>query len=76
MKFQIIVVPALMAVWSKALPLNAGCLSPMPLFDSRPGHMSKLPVAWGEAVVFAGYSSFLHHIQLANHCLVAMWQKR
>ena len=33
----------------------------------RPGHVIKLPVTWGSATVFAGYSGFLHHIQLASH---------
>ena len=39
--------PALMAVWSKASPLVAGCLSPLPGFESRPRHMRKRPVTWG-----------------------------
>ena len=36
--------PALTAVWSKALPLTARCLSPLPGFESQPGHVRKLPV--------------------------------
>ena len=36
--------PALVAVWSKALPLTASCLSPLPQFKSRPGNVRKLPV--------------------------------
>ena len=59
--------PALTAVWPKAPPLTARCLSPLPGFESRPGHVGKLPVNWGLAVVFAGYSSFLHYLQLASH---------
>ena len=61
--------PALTAVWSKVLPLTAHCLSPLPGFESWPGHVRKLPVTWGLGVVFAGYSGFLHHIQLASHNL-------
>ena len=33
-----------MAVWSKALPLTASCLSPLSGFVSLPGHARKLPV--------------------------------
>ena len=58
--------PALTTVWSKAPPLIAHCLSPLPGFESQPGHMGKLPVTWGQAVVFAGYSGFLHYLQLAS----------
>ena len=38
-----------MAVWSKVLPLTAmaSCLSPLPGFESRPGHVRKLPVTLG-----------------------------
>ena len=36
--------PALMAVWSKAPPLTARCLSPLLGFKSRPGHVRRLPV--------------------------------
>ena len=63
--------PALMAVWSKALPLTAvaSCLSPLPGFESRPGHVRKLPVTLGKAVVFARYSDFLNQLQLASHDL-------
>ena len=39
--------PALMAVWSKVSPVTACCLSPLPGFESRPGHVRKLPVTWG-----------------------------
>ena len=31
--------------------------------------MRKLPVTWGWAVVFAGFSGFLHYSQLAGHKL-------
>ena len=34
--------PALMAVWSKAPPLTARCLSPLPWFKSRHGHVQKV----------------------------------
>ena len=50
----------LMAVWSKALPQTAGCLSPLPGFASRPRHLRMLPVTWGWAVFFVGYSGFHH----------------
>ena len=54
-------------MWSKAPPLIARCLSPLPGFESQPGHVGKLPVTWGQAVVFAGYSGFFHYLQLASH---------
>ena len=54
-------------LWSKALPLTAGCFSPLPWIESRPGHVRVLPVTWGQAVVFAGCSGFLHQLQLASH---------
>ena len=41
-----IIGPALMAVWSKALPLAANYLSPLHGFESRPRHVRKLPVTW------------------------------
>ena len=34
-------------VWSKALPLTASCLSPLPRFKSQPEHVRKLPVTFG-----------------------------
>ena len=58
--------PALMAVWSKALPLTASYLSPLPGFESRPERVRKLPVTWGLAVVLARYSGFLHQLQLTS----------
>ena len=64
--------PALTAVWSKAPPLTPRCLSPLSGFESRPGHVRELPVTWGSAVVFAGYSGFLHYIQLASHELATI----
>ena len=36
--------PALTAVWSEAPPLTVRCLSPLPGFESQPGHVRKLPV--------------------------------
>ena len=51
----------------KALPLTASCLSPLPGFESEPGHVRNLPITWDEAVFFAGYSGFLHQLQLASH---------
>ena len=38
---------ALMAVWSKELPLTASCPSPLPGFEAQPGHVRKLPVTLG-----------------------------
>ena len=35
---------ALMAVWPKALPLTASCLSFPPGFETDPGHVQKWPV--------------------------------
>ena len=32
-----------MAIWSKALPLAASCLSPLPGFEPRPGQVRKFP---------------------------------
>ena len=58
-----------MAVWSKAPPLITHCLSPLPGYESRPGHVRKLPVTWGWAVVLAGYSGFLHYLQLVSQGL-------
>ena len=42
----------LMAERSKATPLTAGCLSSLPGFESRPGHLRTLPVTCSKAVVF------------------------
>ena len=64
--------PALTAVWSKAPLLTARCLSPLLGFESRPGHVRKLPVTWGKAVFFTGYSGFLHYLQLASHELATI----
>ena len=36
-------------------------------YDPQPGHARKLPVTWGHAVVFDGYSGFLHQLTLASH---------
>ena len=41
-------------------------------FESRPGHVRKLPVTWGWALVFAGYSGFHHYLQLASHELATL----
>ena len=41
-----------MAVWSKALPLTASCLSPLPgCSNPGPGHVRMLLVTLGKAVV-------------------------
>ena len=39
--------PALMAVWSKALPLTASCLSPLSGFKSHRRRVKKLPMTLG-----------------------------
>ena len=43
--------PAQMAVWPKALPLTASCLSPLYGFESHPGLVRELPVTWDWAFV-------------------------
>ena len=42
----------------------ASCISPLPGFESQPGHVRKIRVTCYKAVVLAGYSGFLHHLQL------------
>ena len=37
---------ALVDLWPKVLPLAACCLSQLPGFESRHGHVRKLPVTW------------------------------
>ena len=64
-----------MAYLSKAPPLTARCLTSLPGFESWPGQVRKLPVPWGKAVVFAGYSRFLHYLELASHELATIWHK-
>ena len=64
-----------MANRSKAPSLTARCLSSLPGFESRPAHVRKLPVPWGKAVVFAGYSPFLHYLKRASHELATIWHK-
>ena len=66
----------LMAEWSKALPLTASCFSLLPGFESWHGHLRHLSATWGKAVVCAGYSDFLYHLNLASHELASMWQKK
>ena len=39
---------------SNAPSLTACCFSPLPGFESRSGHVRKLPLTWGKAVVFVG----------------------
>ena len=59
-----------MAVLSKVLPLTASCLSPLP--GSNPGQRCQKAAS----DIGAGYSSFLHQLQLASHDLAAIRQKR
>ena len=51
----------LMAKWSKAVPLTASCLSPLAGFESKPGYLSKLPVTWGQVLIFARDSGSIQH---------------
>ena len=58
-----------MAVWSRA-----SCLSPLPWFESRLGHVSF------QCLGFSGYfydefSGFLHHLQLASHDIASVAEK-
>ena len=62
-----------MAVWSKALPLTASCLSSG---SNLNGHEETLPLTRVKAVVFAWFSGFLHQLQLASHDVPAIWQKK
>ena len=59
--------PALMAMWSKVLSLTASCLSPLSGFESHPRHVTKLPATLVLAVLFGGYSGFLHQLQMVSH---------
>ena len=68
--------PTPMAEWSKALPLAASCLSPLPKFEFRPGQVRKFPVAEVQAVVFAGCFNFIHHLRLTSHDLAAIWHTK
>ena len=45
--------PSLMDEWSKELPLTASCLSPLPGFESRPGHVRRLPRTRGKMMMSA-----------------------
>ena len=65
-----------MAVWPKALPLTARCLSPQSGFETHPGHVRKLPVAWGYAKVLAKYFGFLHQLQPACLDLLPIGQEK
>ena len=59
--------PVLTAVWSKAPPLTARCLSPLPGFESRP---EKVASDLGLGGGFYRVLRFpFHHIQLASHVL-------
>ena len=51
--------PAMMTVWSKAMLLTASCPSPLTRFKSRAS--GKFASDLGLGMVFARYSSFLHH---------------
>ena len=70
--------PALMPVWSTALPLTANSLSLSLHCLGLNSHRACEKVAsdLGLGGISARYSSFLHHIQLASHNLAAIWQKK
>ena len=38
-----------------------------PFLYELSGHVRNLQVTWSYGVVFAGYSGFLHYLQLASH---------
>ena len=38
--------PTLETVWCKALAMTAGCLSPLPGFESLLGHERMMPLTW------------------------------
>ena len=61
--------PVLMADWPTALQLVSHCLSPLSAYRFR-------PVNCGWAMVFVGYSGFLHQFQLASHYLAAIKKRR
>ena len=65
---------ALMAVWSKELPLTASSLSPLPMFESRLAQVRKLTATLGKAMFYTGHSSFHHRLQLAIQKLAVTWQ--
>ena len=67
--------PALVTAWYMVLPLTANCLSPLPGFESCPGHVRKLPVTWGKAVVFAWYYGFLSPLT-AGQSLLPQYGRR
>ena len=62
-----------MAERYKVPPLTAGCLLPLPRFESR--HVGKLPVTWCYSVIFIRYSDFLHYLQMACHELATIRHK-
>ena len=37
------------------------------MVENQPGHVRKLPVTWGQLVVFSGYYGFLYHLRLSSH---------
>ena len=62
-------------LWWPCDPLTARYFSPLPGFESRPGHVRKLLVIWGWAADFDGYSGFLHYLHMTSHELVLAWHK-
>ena len=63
--------------YSKRLPLILcdliNIISQCYLFTGN--NTNKGTVIWGQAMVFSGYSVFLHQLQLADLDVAAMWQK-
>ena len=59
------VLRVLHTVWrGKIISLNNPVI--VNLFMSL-AHVGKLPVTWGKAVIFGGYSNFLHYLQTATY---------
>ena len=53
-----IIGPALLAEWSKAMPMTLCWMPPLSRFESQPGHVRKLPVTFDWSMVFARHSQF------------------
>ena len=62
----------LMVEWLKALPLAARCLSPLPDFDSRPGHVKKLPLTLGWRLFSPGN---IHNWSRPRGSTVGLWSQ-
>ena len=58
--------------WKPSKPYHIGIHLKALVEYSQMQHVTKLPATWGWAVVFAGYSGFLHYLQLASHELATI----